>query len=74
MSKFDLGCFIETGAGYVINNDVELFSSLMYRESLTIFSKVKFSKLKIINKVLNKKTDPYETKFFNHLTHLFPIY
>lgn len=38
VSKFDLGGLIELGAGYVLINNMELFSSLTYRKSLTTFS------------------------------------
>lgn len=37
--KFDLGALVEAGAGYVLNEQTELFSSLSYRRSFTTISK-----------------------------------
>jgi hypothetical protein len=38
VSKFDLGGLIELGAGYGLHDSFELFSSVIYRHSLTKFS------------------------------------
>ena len=40
-SKLDLGGLIELGAGYGLNNTLDLFSSITYNHSLTTFSNSK---------------------------------
>jgi opacity protein-like surface antigen len=44
VSKFDLGGLIEFGAGYGLNNNLELFSSFICRKSLTTFSNADYFK------------------------------
>lgn len=38
--KFDMAALVEAGAGYVLQENLELFSSLAYRKSFTTISKV----------------------------------
>lgn len=44
VSKFDLAGLIELGAGYVLNDNLEFFSSLTYRKSVTTFSNADYFK------------------------------